>query len=456
MSIQPPWADNAFFYHIYPLGFCGAPRHNDHHSPPQPRLEKIYSWIPHMRNLGINALYLGPLFESSTHGYDTADYYHVDHRLGSDETLIQLVRELHANGIRVILDGVFNHVGRDFWAFRDVVQNGQGSRYCDWFQDLHFNTRTPLGDPFTYATWQGHYELVKLNLHHSETRQHLLGAVQSWVRDFEIDGLRLDTADVLDLDFQRELSAFTRTLAPDFWLLGEVIHRDYRYWANPHTLDSVTNYECYKGLYSSLDEKNYFEIAYTLNRQFGEQGLYRALPLYNFVDNHDVDRVANKLHNPALLYPLYCLLFTMPGIPSIYYGSEWGLRAARTRFSDLPLRPDLDLAELQQSSPQPDLPAVIQKLAHIRQHSIALRQGTYCQLFVSHVQLAFLRKSSNEIAIVQLNAADHPANFELPDVFSGHMRFVDVLNGGEDFEVANGSLVNMVNPHWARILQSAV
>ena len=292
MNTSPHWAFDSVFYHIYPLGLCGAPAHNDFRSTPVARLEKIHSWIPHMCELGVNALYLGPLFESSAHGYDTADYYHVDRRLGEDQTLARLTEALHRSNVRVILDGVFNHVGRDFWVFRDVRQNGAASPYCAWFQGIDFNRRSPYGDPFAYEGWSGHYNLVKLNLRNPEVKQHLFQAVQTWVREYGIDGLRLDVAESLDPDFLKELHAFCRSLRPDFWLMGEAVGGDYRRLVNPEMLDSVTNYECYKGLYSSLVEKNYFEIAWSLNRQFGEGGLYRGLPLYNFADNHDVNRVA--------------------------------------------------------------------------------------------------------------------------------------------------------------------
>ena len=445
------WANDAIFYHIYPLGFCGAPNRNDFSSPPQPRLDQVRTWIPHLLNLGINTLYLGPVFESSAHGYDTADYYHVDRRLGTDETLVQLVRELHIHGIRVVLDGVFNHVGRDFWAFRDILQNGPNSIHRNWFRNLEFGGRSPYGDPFTYQAWNGYYDLVELNLHNPDVRHHLMDAVRRWIEFFEIDGLRLDVADCLDLDFQNELSAFCRALRPDFWLMGEVIHGDYRRWANPETLDSVTNYECYKGLYSSLVDKNYFEIAYALNRQFGEAGIYRGLPLYNFVDNHDVNRVASQLHNPAHLFPLYCLLFSMPGIPSIYYGSEWGLEGMRTAGSDAALRPYLDLEKIRQHPPQPDLPAVIQRLAGIRKDSRALRYGDYRQLYVSHQQLAFLRQAESETVVVLLNASEAPARFDIPLPLADGTQLEDVLNNGETFRVEQGRLqVDPVHPCWAR------
>ena len=452
--MQNHWSYDSVFYHIYPLGMCGAPARNDFHSPTENRLEQIAAWIPHLRDLQVNAIYLGPVFESTAHGYDTADYYHVDRRLGSDQTLVVLARQLHQNGIRLVLDGVFNHVGRDFWAFRDVLQNGQNSAYCGWFQGLNFSAHSSYGDPFTYDNWNGHYDLVKLNLHNPHVRQHLLEAVRYWIEEFDIDGLRLDVADCLDLGFQKELASFTRQIRPDFWLMGEVVHGDYRRWANLETLHSVTNYECYKGLYSSLVDKNYFEIAYALNRQFGEGGLYRSLPLYNFVDNHDVNRVASQLTNPAHLFPLYCLLFGMPGIPSIYYGSEWGLGGARSPGDDSPLRPFLDLEHIRLNAPQPNLPAVIQKLAQIRLASPALRHGDYRQLYVNHEQLAFSRRAGDDFVVIMLNAAAAPISLEIPVSLADGSKLVDVLNGQETFFAAGGRLrVDAVHPHWARILQ---
>ena len=452
--MQTHWSSDSIFYHIYPLGFCAAPARNDFSSAPIPRLDKIRGWIGHLRELQVNALYLGPLFESSAHGYDTADYYHVDRRLGTDGTLAELSAELHRNGIRLILDGVFNHVGRDFWAFRDLQQHGAGSAYRHWFQGLDFNARSPYGDPFSYEGWNGNYDLARLNLHNPEVREHLFGAIRSWQRDFAIDGLRLDVADCLDKQFMRELSAFCRSLSPDFWLMGEVVHGNYNDWANPAMLDSVTNYECYKGLYSSLVDKNYFEIAWSLKRQSGPAGLYRDLNLYNFADNHDVERVASSLKDPAQLFPLYCLLFSMPGVPSIYYGSEWGLQARRTPTDDRPLRPALELDQLRAASPQPELPAALARLARLRLASPALRCGDYNELFVAPQQFAFSRSSADESVIVLLNAASSAAPFDLPLPLPDGTRLLDLLNPTDEFQVNAGRLrVDKVWPCWARILK---
>jgi glycosidase len=447
------WASDTIFYHIYPLGFCGAPTHNDFSAPVTPRLDKLYGWLDHLQSLGINGLYIGPLFESTRHGYDTADYYQVDRRLGSNETLKQLVTVLHQRGIRVILDGVFNHVGRDFWAFRDVLTQGERSPYCDWFQGLRFDQHSPYGDPFSYESWNGHYSLVKLNLRNPAVKDHLLQAVSLWIREFGIDGLRLDTADCLDFDFMKDLAAFGRGIRPDFWLMGEVIHGDYRRWVNPAMLDSVTNYECYKSLWSSHKDKNYFEIAYAFNRQFGEGGLYRDLPLYAFADNHDVNRVASDLSNPAHLYPLYALLFTMPGVPSIYYGSEWGITGKRTNGSDAALRPRLDLPEIAQASPNRDLAGAIARFASLRHQMPALRHGDYRQLYLSHEQFAFARQTADQTVVVVTNAAGKPVpvDMALPGIRGS--RLVDQLNGGERFPIQNGRVRLASAPRWwARVM----
>jgi glycosidase len=447
------WAHDAIFYHIYPLGLCGAPRRNDFAAAPEPRLAQVHTWIEHLQTLHVNALYLGPLFESGTHGYDTADYYQVDRRLGDNQTLTELVAALHAAGIRVILDGVFHHVGRDFWAFRDLQARGADSPYRDWFVGIDFNGHSPYGDPFGYAGWRGNYDLVKLNLQHPEVRAHLFGAVQFWIEQFGIDGLRLDVAEDIELDFLRDLAACCRRAHPDFWLLGEVIHGDYTRWANAETLDAVTNYEGYKGLFSSHNDRNYFEIAYSLNRQFGEQGLYRDIPLYTFADNHDVSRVANVLRNPAHLSPLYTLLFTMPGVPSIYYGSEWGISGMKQPADDWSLRPCLTGPTALPEAAQPELAATIAHLAEIRQQTDALRRGSYRQLSVAAEQMAFARQWEDEYVVVAVNASDTPAALRLPVNLPDGQTLDDRLAPDQQFTVHNGTLLlETVPAYGARIL----
>lgn len=358
------------------------PARNDLRAPASQRIEQLYAWISHVQAVGADALLLGPVFESTGHGYDTADFFRVDRRLGTNEEFAQWSKALHQRGVRLVLDGVFHHVGRDFWAFRDVLAHGQASPYCHWFH-LDFTRRSPHGDPFYYEGWNGHYDLVKLRMTHPEVREHIFAAIRMWVEEFGIDGLRLDAADALDLGFQRELAAFCRALRPDFWIMAEVIHGDYRRWINEGGADSVTNYELHKGLYSSHNDRNLFEVAHSLTRQFGHGGLYEGLLLYNFADNHDVERIASRLKEAGHLYPLHILLFTMPGIPSIYYGSEVGLEGRKGAGTDAPLRPALAPSDLPHRGAHPDLLAVIQRLAALRKQWAALRRGSYRQLHVS-------------------------------------------------------------------------
>jgi cyclomaltodextrinase / maltogenic alpha-amylase / neopullulanase len=447
------WAKESIFYHIYPLGLCGALSDNDFTSQPSKRLEKIYVWIDHFLELGINALYLGPVFESTSHGYDTKDYFKVDRRLGNNEMLEKIISELHKNGIRVILDGGFNHVGRNFQAFENLRLQLKESKYKDWFSGVRFDRQSPHGDKFSYDGWNGHYNLVKLNLKNNDVKKHIFQAVEMWIQKFQIDGLRLDAADSIDFEFLRELSEFCKKINPNFWLMGEVIHGDYRKWINEARLDSVTNYECYKGLWSSLNDKNFFEIAYSMNRQFGENGIYKGLSLYSFADNHDVNRAASILNNPLHLYPLYCLLFTMPGIPSIYYGSEWGIGGKKTSGNDNPLRPFLDLPEISKNPPYLDLLKAIQKLIKIRQNSSALKYGSYTQIYIDHRQFAFMRETSDECLLIAVNSESRPVSINLNIPQKEGFKLIDLLNEGSMIKITGNNTKIHLWPNWAGIFK---
>lgn len=447
------WAQSAVFYHLYPLGLCGCPRVNNLQAAPVDRLDRLAPWLDQARALGATALYLGPVLESSAHGYDVADYFQVDRRLGDNAAMARLAAETRARGLRLVLEGVFHHVGRDFWAFRDVLAQGRASRFCDWFF-LDWSGRSPFGDAFAYQGWNGCLDLVKLNLNHPEVKSHLWEAIAAWLRDWEIAGLRLDAADHLEPGFLRELGEHCRRLKDDFWLMGEVVHGDYQRWTKGGGLDAVTNYECYKGLFSSHNDANYFEIAHSLRRQSGAYGLYRDAGLYNFADNHDVDRVASRLKNPAHLFPLYCLLLTMPGIPSIYYGSEFGLTGVKNGGHDWDLRPALDLAGLRRSCPQPELAPAIERLARLRAACPALTHGDYRELAVSARRLVFSRRAPGQWLVVAVSAEDAPADQEirLPEAIAG--RLVDLLNPGQEFALKGGrARVSPLWPGWARVLE---
>lgn len=446
------WIQDATVYHLFPLGSTGAPARNDFSSPPSQRLNGLHDWLPYLSELGVDTLLLGPVLESSAHGYDTADLYHLDRRLGTDDDFRAFVAACHERGLRVVLDAVFHHVGRDFWAFRDVQRRGAQSAYCNWFF-LDFSGRSPAGDDFAYEGWDGHFDLVKLNTDDPGVRAHLLDAARLWLGEFGVDGLRLDAADVLALDFQLELAQVCRSLKPDCWLLGEVVHGDYRRWANPDTLDGTTNYELYKGLYSSHNDRNLFEVAYALQREFGAGGLYRDLPLLNFADNHDVPRLASILHDAAHLTPLYLLLLTVPGVPSLYYGSEWGVRGKKAADSDAPLRPALTPAQLPGAGTYPDLYPALRKLIRLRQDHAALRHGAYHEQHVASEQLAFTRELAGETILVAVNISPDEATLQLSGLEPGSV-WHDILDPGSDERVSTeGRLELALTPNWGRVLR---
>jgi cyclomaltodextrinase len=361
----------------------------------------------------------------------------------------------HRNGIRVILDAVFNHVGRDFPQFNDFLARGKSSEFMNWFSGVDFNKRNRYNDPFSYDCWNGHEGLVKLNLSDKNVKDHLLNAVSMWIEDFGIDGLRLDAADCIDIGFLRELNQFAKARKPDFMLIGEVIHGDYRKWVNAGTLDSVTNYENYKSLYSSHNDSNYFELAYSLNRQYGDSGMYRGLSLYDFADNHDVTRLASILKKREHLYPAMCLLFTMPGSPSIYYGSEFGVSGIKGKSSDRELRPELSLSGLYSDPPEPGLLPVVKKLSRIRREQPALRYGSYRQLVVSDKQFVFAREYEGGSVIIGVNSdsASKIVECTIPENLRNR-RFFDALNDEDCVDVKGSKLTHHIWPNWGFILVS--
>ena len=399
------WYDSAVFYHIYPLGLCGCP--HDNIGETGAHFDKLNEWAEHAKRIGCNAIYIGPLFESGSHGYDTTDYRLVDRRLGTNDDFKQFVKNCHANDVKVIVDGVFNHTGRDFFAFQDIKQNRENSRYKDWYCNVNFWGNNEYNDGFSYDNWGGYNLLAKLNLWNPEVKNYHLETVKFWVDEFDIDGIRLDAADVLDFGFMKELRSFCNGLKPDFWLMGEVIHGDYSRWANNDMLHSVTNYELHKGLYSGHNDHNYFEIAHTIKRL---NGIVGDKKLYTFCDNHDVARIYSKLNNKAHMYNVAILVYTVSGIPSIYYGSEFGIPGNKENGSDWNLRPDLNLADFNEKD---ELPALYTTLGHLKQRFPELTYGDYRELYLTTGQFAFARCLDGRAVVTALNNADNGAHMEI-------------------------------------------
>ena len=426
------WYNESIFYHIYPLGLTGAPKQNEYGEPVH-RLNTLLPWIDHIKEIGCTAGYIGPLFESVGHGYETTDYKKLDSRLGDNQDLKNFVAACHEKEIKVIFDGVFNHTGRDFFAFKDIQEKLQNSPYVNWYCNVNFSGNTEYNDGFSYENWGGYNLLVKLNQRNPDVQNYICDVIRFWVSEFDVDGIRLDAADVLDFDFMKQLRRTAEEVKPDFWLMGEVIHGDYSRWVNGSTLHSVTNYALHKALYSGHNDHNYFEIAHTVKylQNMGD------LDLYNFVDNHDVERIYTKLSNKAHFAPVHVLLYTLPGVPSIYYGSEFGIEGRKERTSDDSLRPALNLADYADATEKNPCTALIAALGKVRQNTPALNYGSYAELMLTNRQYAFARDLDGVRVIVTVNNDDNAASMNLPAVNAAE--YVGTLTG-EKVSVENGRI----------------
>lgn len=442
------WVFDTTLYQIYPLGMLGCPfdapaldnKEAEACERELHRVRSLIDWAPYLGELGVGAILLNPVFSSDTHGYNTRDLRQIDCRLGTNDDFASVVDALHACGVRVIVDAVFNHVGRNFWAFHDVRERKWDSPYKDWFH-ISFDGDTHFGDGFWYEGWEGNQDLVKLNLRNPEVIVYLLDTVRMWKHELGVDGLRLDVAYCLDRDFVRTLRGLANELGAEprfdgapgdgFPLIGEVLFGDYNLIVNDDMLDSCTNYECYKGLYSGFNSMNMFEIAHSLHRQFGGEPwcIYRGKHLVNFADNHDVSRLASILTEKRHLAPAYGVLFGMPGIPCLYYGSEWGQLGEKGTgyLADIDLRPAIAAPSAEAlSAPATgweggcgpnELTTLINRLNHVRRSSRALCHGDYRNVVITNRQLLFERSAGAdddapaECVLVAINAEDVPFTF---------------------------------------------
>lgn len=434
---EAAWWESAVFYQIYPLGMCGAPYEND--GVLTHRLLKVLDWIDHLKRLNVNAVYFSPLFESDSHGYNTRDYHKVDVRLGTNDDLKKVVDELHKAGIRVILDGVFNHVGRGFFGFLDVKEKKWDSAYKDWFY-LNFDGNSDYNDGFWYEGWEGATDLVKLNLQNPAVSDYLMEQVKFWIDEFAIDGLRLDVAYMLDRDFLRRLRRETSAWKKDFFLAGEMIGGDYNQIMNDEMCHSVTNYECRKGIYSAINSDNLFEICHSLQRQFGPEDwcVYRGKHLISFVDNHDVARIASELNDERNLPAAYAFVFGQPGIPMVYYGSEWGIKGEK-KPGDHELRPAIERPEWN------DLTSIIAAMADSHRTSPALCFGGISMRLLENKHCIFEREYKGDRVMVAVNLEDceYRAHFNAD---AGRAR--DLITG--EWHDFGGGLI--MEPHCAYFL----
>jgi cyclomaltodextrinase / maltogenic alpha-amylase / neopullulanase len=312
------WADHAILWQVYPLGFTGAEEAALPASAPvRHRLRQLEAWLDYAVELGCNGLLLGPVFAAETHGYDTVDHFRIDPRLGDSEDFDALVAAADQRGLRLILDGVFNHVGRSFPAFRAAVSGGPASPAARWFK------RTP--DGADYAVFEGHGQLVELDHDEPAVLSHVIEVMSHWLGR-GAGGWRLDAAYAVPPAFWAKAVSAVRESFPDAWFLGEMIHGDYAAYAAEAGLDSVTQYEVWKAIWSSLNERNFYELDHALGRHnvFLDGQLAQT-----FAGNHDVTRLATVLDDERHFSHAVAILCCIGGVPSVYYGDEQGLRGLK-------------------------------------------------------------------------------------------------------------------------------
>ncbi len=458
-NVVPEWARRAIFYHIYPLGFLDAPRSNDLHSEPVPRLAELRRWYDHIQGTGATAIYFGPLFESGSHGYDTVDYFSIDRRLGDITLFKQIVDELHGRGLRVILDGVFNHTGRDFFAFRDLREHGRNSQYGAWYH-VNWGGDSRYHDGFSYDSWEDHQALPRLNLANPDVRKYVFEVARMWLADIGVDGWRLDVAYEIGPDFWWEFRRACKEANPDSFLVGEVVNGDYRKWVAPDLLDAGTNYQLYTSMWRSFNDVNLWELKAVIERAVhAEWGLYKDIGLFNFLGNHDVTRILSQFKDPRHIYPALIILMTIPGIPCLYYGDEIAIQG-RKEDGDAALRAPMPAPDAEWPPGGRDLYRETGRLAEIRKTNPALIYGRFASLETSDTVFSYLRQLPAQTVVVAINSRDKPVPLTLPIGREGipdGIAFRDALNPGDPatYHVSNGRLhLDELYADWGRILVS--
>lgn len=313
MAYRPGWVDHLIGWHVYPLGFVGAPARLESQEVSH-RLAHLGAWLDHAVALGCSSLALGPVFSSASHGYDTLDYFTIDPRLGDDDDFDHLLQAAHARGLSVLLDGVFNHVSRRNRIVQDAQSAGPDSdagrmvRWCAGRLDV----------------FEGHSDLVALNHDNPAVREHVTRIMNYWCGR-GVDGWRLDAAYSVNPEFWAAVLPPVREKRPDVWIFGEVIHGDYASIVRASGMDSVTQYELWKGIWSSIESRNFFELDHALGRHNEFSDVFTPV---TFVGNHDVTRIASRVGQDGAVLAT-AILATIGGIPLIYYGDELAYRGVK-------------------------------------------------------------------------------------------------------------------------------
>jgi cyclomaltodextrinase / maltogenic alpha-amylase / neopullulanase len=400
------WPARTTWWHVYPLGALGTePSALPTGAETRHRLTRLHDWLPYAAGLGCNGLLLGPVFASETHGYDTVDHFRVDPRLGDEGDLVALVEAAHRHGLRVVLDGVFNHVGRGFAPYAEAVTGGPGSEAASWFR-LAWPAGGGEPEP---RLFEGHDHLVVLDHSSQVVADHVVAVMRYWL-ERGVDGWRLDAAYAVPADFWARALPRVREHHPDAWFVGEVIHGDYAGYVAESGLDSVTQYELWKAVWSSLNDANPHELAHALGRHAGFAETF--LP-QTFVGNHDVTRISSRLDDPRHVALALVVLATVAGSPSVYYLDELGVRGVKEEREggDDAVRP-----ELPAMPPAPDdLDAGVRATYDLTRGLLVLRAerpwlatSRTEVLLVDAAAIAYRSAGDSGSVTVLLNAGDEP------------------------------------------------
>ncbi len=410
---EPTWVQHAIWWQVYPLGFTGAEAVAG--SDPQPvvhRLDRLDAWLDYAVELGASGLALGPVFAAETHGYDTTDYYRIDPRLGDDGDFDELVSQAHARGLKILLDGVFNHTGRSFGPFQQVLAEGPDSPTASWFRLEWPDEKWEPGSEPGYEDFEGHHHLVALNHDEPQVAEFVTDVMKHWLGR-GADGWRLDAAYAVPPSFWKPVLAQVRSAYPEAYFVGEYIHGDYAHEVQESSLDAVTQYELWKAVWSSLNDANFYELAAAMDRHNGFLETFTPL---TFVGNHDVTRLASKLENPDQLPLALTVLLTVGGTPSIYYGDEQAFRGIKEDRAggDDAVRPAFPAEPSELAQLGWPVYHLHQELISLRRRNPWLHTAQTEVLTLSNEHLVYQARGDGGALTVALNLSSDPAELPVP------------------------------------------
>lgn len=396
---EPAWVRHVIWWHVYPLGFAGADLTGNDRTCTA-GLDKLVTWLDYVRQLGVNGLALGPIFESGSHGYDTTDYLRIDPRLGDADAFARLVEAAHERGMRVMLDGVFNHVGRGFVGVRQAEQRSDGDR-SDWFQ------RDPDG---ALATFEGHAQLIALNHGNPDVAEFVTSVMRHWL-EAGVDGWRLDAAYAVPPEFWAQVLPQVRHDHPDTYVVGEMLHGDYADYVRRAGIDAVTQYELWKAIWSSLDSGNLFELDWSLRRH---NDLLANFTPYTFIGNHDVTRIASKITDVRHHAHALVLLMLLGGTPAIYYGDEQGMYGVKEDRigGDDAVRPTYPPAPTELSSYEAEVFRTHQELIGLRRRHPWLHRARSESITLRNKAMVLRVSDADNVLTFALNLEDDPLRVE--------------------------------------------